>query len=228
MVGCMKKESFAELKCGAVILIFLAGMALWQGVSAWAKEENAEKAPQIALTFDDGPHPVYTEQILDGLKERGVTATFFVLGENIVGNEAIVERMYQEGHLIGNHTYSHLKLDCMDHQCAVKEIQDTSRLVKQITGSGTEFVRPPFGIWSKELEYDVNMIPVMWTIDTLDWTTKNVSETVRKVLEQAEDQSIILFHDYYESSVKAALCAVDELISRGFEFVTVEEIILVP
>ena len=213
------------------------------GGSVWAKsvatehdrmiQESAsvaesDRAPQIALTFDDGPHPVYTEQILDGLKERGVTATFFVLGENIAGNEAILERMHEEGHLIGNHTYSHVKLNCMDHQCAVEEIQETSMLVEQITGEGTEYVRPPFGIWSRELEYDVLMLPVLWTIDTLDWTTKNVPVTVQKVLNQAEDQSIILFHDCYASSAEAALRAVDALLEQGYEFVTVDRIILAP
>ncbi len=194
-----------------------------------AQEPDAPaEASQIALTFDDGPHPVYTEQILDGLKERGVTATFFVLGENIAGNEAILERMYQEGHLIGNHTYSHLKLDCMDQSCAVEEIRKTSQLVEQVTGEGTEYVRPPFGIWSRELEYDVTMLPVLWTIDTLDWTTKNVPATVNKVLKQAKDQDILLFHDCYASSAEAALRVVDELQARGYEFVTVDRIILAP
>lgn len=224
----MEKSLSIDWKCEISAIILLILLIVMPEQDIWGEEERTEKAPQIALTFDDGPHPVYTEQILDGLKERGVTATFFVLGENIAGNEAIVERMYQEGHLIGNHTYSHMKLDCMEHQCAVEEIQETSNLVEQITGTGTEFVRPPFGIWNKELEYDVNMIPVMWTIDTLDWTTKNVSETVRKVLEQAEDQDIILFHDYYASSVEAALQSVDVLLERGYEFVTVDEIVLVP
>ena len=116
----------------------------------------------------------------------------------------------------------------MDHRCAVEEILETSMLVEQIIGEGTEYVRPPFGIWNKELEYDVTMLPVLWTIDTLDWTTKNVPATVKKVLDQAEDQSIILFHDCYASSAEAALQAVDELLERGYEFVTVDRIILAP
>lgn len=193
-----------------------------------AEADAASQAPQIALTFDDGPHPLCTEQILDGLKERGVTATFFVLGENIAGNEAILERMHREGHLIGNHTYSHLKLNCMDHQCAVEEIRETSDLVEKVIGEGTEYIRPPFGIWSKELEYEVTMLPVLWTIDTLDWTTKNVPVMVNKVVKQAKDQSIILFHDCYDSSAEAALRVVDELQAQGFEFVTVDQIVLVP
>lgn len=187
-----------------------------------------ELAPQIALTFDDGPHPVYTAQILDGLKERGVTATFFVLGENIEGNEELLERMSQEGHLIGNHTYNHVKLNSLQHEAAVNEIEKTSELVKKVTGEGTEFVRPPFGLWNKTLEYDVTMLPALWNIDTLDWTTKNVPATVGKVMKQAADQDIILFHDCYASSVEAALRAVDLLLEQGYEFVNVDRIILTP
>lgn len=207
---------------------FMVFQAVMKDKAMASQVPESETAPQIALTFDDGPHPVYTEQILNGLKERGVTATFFVLGENIAGNEAILEQMHAQGHLIGNHTFSHVKLNCMDHQCAVKEIEETSRLVEQITGTATEYVRPPFGIWNRELEYEVTMLPVMWDIDTLDWTTKNVPATVKKVLDQAEDQSIILFHDCYASSAEAALRVVDELLARGYEFVTVDRMILAP
>ena len=223
----MERASGKKWKLAAAVITGLLLAFMETAFVCCGSEENSE-APQVALTFDDGPHPVYTEQILDGLKERGVSATFFVLGENIAGNEAILERMYTEGHLIGNHTYSHVKLNCMDHQCAVEEILETSTLVEQIIGEGTEYVRPPFGIWNKELEYDVTMLPVLWTIDTLDWTTKNVPATVKKVLDQAEDQSIILFHDCYASSAEAALQAVDELLERGYEFVTVDRIILAP
>lgn len=187
---------------------------------------SKELAPRIALTFDDGPHPFYTEQILDGLKERGVKATFFVLGRNLSGNEAVIKRMDEEGHLIGNHTYNHSKLDELSREQAVKEIEKTSSLVEKITGHGTEYVRPPFGIWDKRLEYEVSMIPVLWNIDPLDWTTKNVPGIVDKVMKTAKDQGIILFHDYYASSVKAALQTVDLLQKQGYEFVTVNELIL--
>lgn len=207
----------------AVILFSCLGIS--KGRMIYAGEES-DTAPQIALTFDDGPHPVYTEQILDGLKERGVKATFFVLGRNIEGNESVLERMHAEGHLIGNHTYNHIKLDSMEQDQAVEEIEKTSSKVEEITGEGTEFIRPPFGIWSSSLEYEVTMLPVLWNIDTLDWTTKNVPVTVGKVMDQADDQGIILFHDYYASSVESALRAVDLLLEQGYEFVTVDELIL--
>jgi peptidoglycan/xylan/chitin deacetylase (PgdA/CDA1 family) len=98
--------------------------------------------------------------------------------------------------------------------------------VKEITGKNTEFVRPPFGAWDKKLECGFEMFPVLWSIDPLDWTTKNVDAVVQKVLSRAEENSIILLHDYYDSSVEAALKIVDALLERGFEFVTVDELVL--
>lgn len=189
---------------------------------------ETKRAPQVAITFDDGPHPVYTARLLDGLKERGVSATFFVLGQKIEGNESLLERMSREGHLIGNHTFHHVKLDSLQHEAAVEEIRKTSDLIEAVTGRGTEFIRPPFGIWDKSLEYDVAMLPALWDVDTLDWTTKNVPVTVGRAVEHTADQDIILFHDCYDSSVEAALQAVDLLLEQGYEFVTVDRIILAP
>ena len=182
--------------------------------------------PRIALTFDDGPHPVYTPKLLDGLKERNVKATFFVVGKNIEGREDIIKRMDEEGHLIGNHTYDHVKITGLPEEEACAQITKTSELVKEITGKNTEFVRPPFGAWDKKLECGFEMFPVLWSIDPLDWTTKNVDAVVQKVLSRAEENSIILLHDYYDSSVEAALKIVDALLERGFEFVTVDELVL--
>lgn len=205
---------------GAVLLV-----TAW--IPGYAGEER-QVAPEVALTFDDGPHPVYTPRLLDGLKERGVTASFFVLGRNVEGNEELLLRMKEEGHLIGNHTYNHTKLDDVGHQEAVTEIQKTSQLVENILGEGTEYIRPPFGVWNKELEYDVTMLPILWDVDPRDWTTKNVAATVGKVTSEAEDQDIILFHDCYSSSVEAALQVVDLLLEQGYEFVTADRIILAP
>ncbi len=187
---------------------------------------RAEQRRRVALTFDDGPHPVYTEELLDGLKERDVKATFFVIGENIPGNEDIIRRMDEEGHLIGNHTYNHVKISDMSKEDACEQIEKTSALIRDLTGKDTEFVRPPFGEWNKDLECSFVMIPVFWDVDPKDWTTKNVSDVVRRVLENTENGDIILLHDCYKSSVQAALEIVDELQGRGYEFVTVDELIL--
>lgn len=194
-----------------------------------AIQEEAPAEPEqkrVALTFDDGPHPVYTEMLLDGLAERGIHATFFVIGKNIEGNEELLARMDAEGHLIGNHTYDHVKICDMSGEDACEQVEKTSSLVREITGKDTDFVRPPFGAWNQEMESSFHMIPVMWDVDPLDWTTKNTELVVERVLENVQSEDIILLHDYYESSVEAALRIVDELQAQGYEFVTADELIL--
>lgn len=211
------------------ILIMIAAVAILGLGLLWGRISQAvteDVKPRIALTFDDGPHPVYTPKLLDGLKERNVKATFFVVGKNIEGREDIIKRMDEEGHLIGTHTYDHVKITGLPEEEACAQITKTSELVKEITGKNTEFVRPPFGAWDKKLECGFEMFPVLWSIDPLDWTTKNVDAVVQKVLSRAEENSIILLHDYYDSSVEAALKIVDALLERGFEFVTVDELVL--
>lgn len=179
-----------------------------------------------ALTFDDGPHPVYTKKLLDGLAERNVQATFFVVGENIPGNEELIARMNEEGHLIGNHTYDHVKICDMSGESACEQVEKTSSLVREITGKETEFARPPFGAWNPDMECSFVMIPVLWDVDPLDWTTRNTDLIVQRVLEEVEDGDIILLHDYYDSSVEAAFRIIDELQEQGYEFVTVDKLIL--
>lgn len=191
-----------------------------------AKPRTVQETKKIALTFDDGPHSVYTERLLDGLAERDVKATFFLLGSNIEGKEDIVKRMAEEGHLIGNHTYYHVDITKLSQEEACAEIQDTSEQITAITGEPVEYVRPPFGNWDKELECDVMMIPIFWTVDTLDWTTGNADQIVQKVVTNVEENDIILMHDSYDSTVQAALRIIDLLEAEGYEFVTADELIL--
>lgn len=205
----------------------------WPGITAadasrGVSEDGAqsEETKRVALTFDDGPHPSYTKQLLDGLAQRQIHATFFVIGRNIPGNEELIARMEQEGHLIGNHTYDHVKISDLSGEDACEQVEKTSALVREITGHDTEFIRPPFGEWNDEMECSFQMIPVMWSVDPLDWTTKNTEMIKERVLNEVEDGDIILMHDYYQSSVDAALSVIDSLVERGYEFVTVEELIL--
>lgn len=192
-----------------------------------AKENpSSGETKRIALTFDDGPHKRYTEELLDGLAERDVKATFFLLGSNIEGKEEIVERMAREGHLIGNHTFYHVDITRLKYDEACQEICRTSEEITEITGQPVEYVRPPFGNWNKELECDVMMIPIFWSVDPKDWTTGNVDQIVQKVVTNVEENDIILLHDSYDSSVRAALRIIDLLEPAGFEFVTADQLIL--
>ena len=184
------------------------------------------EAPKIALTFDDGPSTAWTPALLDGLKERGVKATFFLIGENADKNPEIVKRMAEEGHLIGNHTYHHVELTKVSENEARLELADTSAVIVRITGKEPEYMRPPFGAWQRKLEQEIQMLPVLWTIDPLDWTTENQDEIVNKVVTEAEENDIILLHDCYKSSIEAGLRIVDILQEEGFVFVTVDELLL--
>lgn len=185
---------------------------------------NVDNSKKIALTFDDGPHPVYTPQLLKGLKERNVKVTFFVIGKNAQLYPDIIKQINEEGHLIGNHTYSHAQLNRLSSEKRCEEIDKTNEVVHSITGEYPEFIRPSFGEWDKNLQCD--LIPVFWTVDTLDWTTENVNKIVKNGTKRIKDGDIILMHDYYKSSVEAALKIIDELQSEGFEFVTVDDMIL--
>ena len=188
-------------------------------------KEEAVDGRKIAITFDDGPHPYYTEQLLDGLQERGAKATFFLMGKQAEAYPELVQRMQAEGHLIGNHTYSHLQLSKSNREAFKEELVKTNELLLEITGEETQYVRPPYGSWDKSFEKELTMLPVLWTIDPQDWCSSDVSGIVGKVTRKAEENAIILMHDEYKSSVTAALQIVDILQQEGYEFVTVDEIL---
>ncbi len=182
------------------------------------KDLEMEEVKKIAITFDDGPHPSYTAQLLDGLKERGIQATFFVTGEHAELHPDIIER-------IGNHTYSHIQLTKSNRDKFRDELIKTNEILKEITGEEVQYVRPPYGSWDKSFEKELNMFPVLWTVDPLDWSSRNVGRITEKIVSKTGENDIILMHDYYDTSVTAALKAIDELLEEGYTFVTVEEIL---
>ena len=187
--------------------------------------EQSQAHPEVALTFDDGPSPKYTPLLLDGLKERNVRATFFLLGQNVKENQELVQRMQAEGHLLGNHTYNHVQLNKIPETTARQEILKTNNEIYEATGKYPEYMRPPYGAWKKNMELCVEMLPVFWDIDTLDWKSQNVDAILKAAGEEPEDGSIILMHDEYQTSVEAALLLIDRLKEKGYEFVTVDELI---
>lgn len=201
--------------------ISTSGLAVQAGM-----EETADREiKKIALTFDDGPHPYYTEQILDGLKVRGVHATFFVTGENATLHPELIRRMNEEGHLVGNHTYGHTQLRKDNREEFREELKRTNAVLQEITGEETLFVRPPYGSWDKSFEKELNMFPVLWTVDPLDWCSHNAACVTGRIVGHVKENDIILMHDCYDSTVTAALQVVDALQAEGFTFVTVDEIL---
>ena len=186
-------------------------------------QDLAEK--KVALTFDDGPNAKYTETLLDGLKERGVCATFFLLGKQVENSPQIVKRMQEEGHLIGNHSYEHVNLSSLNDEAAVVQVDKTNEAIYKITGEYPEYIRPPFGCWKSNLDYETTMIEVLWNVDPLDWKTDHADTVVKRVLDEVQEDDIILLHDASESSVKAACQIIDTLQKEGYVFVTVDKIL---
>ena len=184
-----------------------------------------EEAPRVALTFDDGPNARYTPLLLEGLRKRNIHATFFLLGENIPENEELLLRMQEDGHLIGCHTWSHVQLDKISPSSANREILKTNSLIYHITGTYPTCLRPPYGAWKKDLELPVTMLPVFWDVDTLDWQSQNPESILDIVRQNVQDGSIILMHDSYDSSVRAALAITDELTEKGYDFVTADQLL---
>lgn len=187
-----------------------------------------EVRPVVALTFDDGPNASSTPILLDGLKERKVRATFFLIGENIEKgeNEKIVKRMYEEGHLIGNHTYTHCNLAKLETGEAKKELEQTDTAIEKITGKQPAFARAPYGELPVDSEQDLSRMYIGWTVDPLDWMTEDAGAVVKTVVEEINPGDVILLHDCYPSSVQAAIRIVDLLQGKGYEFVTVDHLIM--
>lgn len=186
--------------------------------------QTEQEIKQVAITFDDGPSEPCTEKLLDGLKERGVKASFFVIGMYAKEHPELIKRMKEEGHIIGNHTYHHVELTKLTEEEMKQELRMTNDVIRQITGETPVFARPPFGEWNKKKDFPEELIPVLWNVDPLDWKTLNTASVVNDIMKEVEDGDIILLHDSYPTSVDAALQCIDLLQKQGYQFVTVDEL----
>lgn len=223
-------QKYLWKKCGLAMIGMLYLLLAWKEkgmimVSGREQVREPQEARKVALTFDDGPSE-YTVELSRGLKERGVQATFFLLGENMEGRREMIEELVKDGHLIGNHSYHHVQLNKLSMEEAMEEIEKTNRLIREWTGEEPVYIRPPYGAWSQELEKVVDMIPVFWNVDSLDWRLQNKEQVLCCLSGQVKEGDVILMHDGYQSSVDAAFALVDHLQSRGFVFANVEEMIL--
>ena len=181
----------------------------------------------VALTFDDGPSPRCTPQLLDGLEARDVRATFFVVGCQVEKDPDIVVRMAAEGHQVGNHSYDHKELDKLSVREAAEDMEKNDALLRRLLGAGDYWVRPPYGLLS-ESERQALAVPVIgWSLDTEDWKSKNTEKILDILYRQVSDGDIILLHDRYLNSVSAALQAIDHLQQQGYRFVTVSELLAI-
>lgn len=178
----------------------------------------------VALTFDDGPHPDHTAPLLDGLKVRGIRATFFLVGTQIQYAPELVLRMAQEGHQVGVHTYSHVPITGLEQEEFRLQVEGTRRLICSLLGERELWLRPPYGILDENTQQWADSPIVLWSVDPEDWKDAKVKRIKEHIVSHTRDGDIILMHDIYPSSVEAALAAVDELRTQGFRFVTVAEL----
>ncbi|MDD6038912.1 MAG: polysaccharide deacetylase family protein [bacterium] len=188
--------------------------------------KREEPRKKVALTFDDGPNPLYTMSLLKGLKKRGVQATFFALGSEVEKYPQIVRAAAADGHLIGVHAYSHVNLCELSDEDAFEQVERTNQAIYDATGKYASFIRPPFGCWKKHLDERTQLIEVLWDVDPRDWNTTSSSLVVQRVLSSVKEDSIILLHDASKSSVHAAFTIIDSLKKQGYTFVTVDELIM--
>ena len=186
------------------------------------KEDTAVK--KIALTYDDGPDPVYTEELLAVLEAENVRATFFLLGQEIAGQEEIVKKMYDAGHILGNHTYSHVDLLGLSEWEALEQLRKTNEVIAACTGEYPQYFRPPFGRCSESINKQISMLMIMWTLDTRDWECQDTGVIVENIVQNVKENDIILMHDGYETTVEATRQVIPILKERGYTFVTVEEL----
>ena len=179
----------------------------------------------VALTFDDGPSGKYTRALLDGLYDRGAKATFLLCGYRIKDYPDITRRIYEEGHEIGLHGYSHDSMKAMSRRAIAQELMDTQSLLPE--GCRPAFLRPPGGFSGDAVQQvaEARGLAILhWSVDPRDWETHNKQAVKKAVLEQVQDGDIILLHDMSTASVEAALDIVDALQKEDYEFVTVSEL----
>jgi peptidoglycan/xylan/chitin deacetylase (PgdA/CDA1 family) len=186
--------------------------------------------PEITLTFDDGPNPPYTSQILAILKRFGIQATFFCIGNQVAAHPGIVQQEFAAGNTIGNHTWSHPSLPTLSASQIRAQLTMTSDIVQYITGMRPTFFRPPYGALSAQVLAQVNQLgltTVLWSVDPRDWSLPGVNVIISRVLSQTGDGAIILMHDgggNRSQTVAALPIIIETLQQRGFHFVTLQQL----
>lgn len=197
-----------------------AGQIIW--------EINTEEKV-IALTFDDGPHRKHTTEILDLLKKHEAKATFFIVGANAEKNPDVVLRMYEEGHELANHTYSHKTR--MNVSQLIQELKKTDEVIYSITGQSSKLFRPVEGQYTDEIVQAVSregykLVMWSWHLDTLDWKNPGVDKIVGFVLNGAKEGNVVLFHDgggNRRQTVEALEKILPALEKQGYTFVTISD-----
>lgn len=199
--------------------------------AAAAKAEAAKVAKEtqnaklIALTFDDGPNPTTTPQLLQTLKAKGVVATFFALGNAAQANPDLIKQEAAQGNEVASHTWDHKDLQSLSPAAAKQEIESAHNLIDKLTGQTVNLFRPPYGSYNKTTLSLTNLSAVNWSVDTNDWRYNSSAPVVQNALAAAHPGAIILMHDIHPWSVAAVPQIIDSLKAQGYRFVTVSKLL---
>ncbi|MGT2950512.1 hypothetical protein BU202_03920 [Streptococcus cuniculi] len=197
-----------------------------EAYAAYQAEEEAKKhQKRIALTFDDGPSAVTTPQVLDILKKYNVKATFFVLGQNIAGNEEILKRIVAEGHEVASHTWDHANLVTLSGDQVKQEMDRTQEAIQKVTGQAPTMMRPPYGSVNQSVMSIMQLPVIYWSVDSKDWQSRNPVAILGEVKACTYPGSIILMHDIHQPTVDSLTSVLDYLVGQGYQPVTVSELL---
>ncbi|MEK5037951.1 polysaccharide deacetylase family protein [Sporosarcina sp. FSL K6-3457] len=178
---------------------------------------------KVALTFDDGPDPKVTTQILETLEKYDAKATFFMLGSRVEYYPDIAKNVKDAGHELGSHTWNHPDLTKANVEKVRDEINRTSSIIETVTGTKATAFRPPYGAVNQMVRSQTDLPIVLWDVDTLDWKHRDPQQLLAKVMEKTKDGSIILMHDIHQATADGLDAVLAYLQSEGYVFVTVSE-----
>lgn len=220
-------ERRRRLRRALLAALLAAGLTLPRPSArpAAALRRGAAEEKLAALTFDDGPGTESTLRLLEGLRERGVQATFFLIGRQVEERGDVVLRMAEQGHQIGIHTFDHVCVYGLSQDSFFEQTELAKRSVFRLLGEQELWFRPPYGLMDDNTVRWADEPLILWSVDPEDWRDADARRICRHIVDNTRDGDIILLHDIYDSSVDAALAAVDELQKRGFRFVTVRQLL---
>ncbi|GEM_PF-201542 len=185
---------------------------------------NCDIIPCASLTYDDGPDPKTTPQLLGILKEKNVSATFFMQGTNASANPGTAKQVTDAGHTVGNHTFSHPNLTKLSAAGVRSEIDRAGAAIRAATGTLPTFMRPPYGAANAAVQGAVGMPLILWSVDSLDWLSKNPAVFVPKVLKEITPGGVVIMHDVHATTIAGQDELITTLQTRGYHLVTVQEL----
>ncbi|MBQ1501790.1 MAG: polysaccharide deacetylase family protein [Firmicutes bacterium] len=208
-------------------------LQLEEAAAALPQEDEEQKAPVIAeddgrpivaLTFDDGPNPQITPRLVKYLSDRGVHATFFMLGARAAAYPDVVKQVWEAGNQICSHTYDHVHpLTELSDENLAAQVNGTIKTIADATGEIPKYIRPPYGTINAATAAKIGYPMMLWTVDTRDWDYRNTEKVYNAIINNVYDGAVVLMHDNYDTTAEAAARAIDTLQEQGWRFVTLEE-----